>query len=158
MNIPYASECKVLFGMTFHAAIAPRSSNTYKPTTIDWISRSWNILSKPLFNTSYTTCTDDPLKQLWYTAQILPITGEATRQISNTISWYIWEGAIFRIPLSALFRASSWWGLKHLHIHSKCDALLLGRSMAHTYSTAPHWQQIGAVCGDRPLPLLTRLT
>jgi hypothetical protein len=44
------------------------------------------------------------LAQLWHTAQVLPAPSENVGQIVSAFAWYIWQGAIFRVPLSTLQR------------------------------------------------------
>ena len=46
-------------------------------------------------------------------AQILPPTKDNLRQIIMTISWLLWKGAIFRVPLSTLQRTKKerGWGM-----------------------------------------------
>ena len=51
------------------------------------------------------------VERLWYLAQIYPppntpthpsTPDECVRQLNTSISWYVWRGEIFRVPLSTL--------------------------------------------------------
>ena len=46
------------------------------------------------------------LAKIWYVAQIYPPPAECLRQLYTTISWFIWRGDIFRVPLSTLQRGN----------------------------------------------------
>jgi hypothetical protein len=67
------------------------------------------------------------LAKAWYTAQLLPPPEDSIRQINTAVSWFIWLGAIFRVPLSTLYKpkVSGVWAL--IHIDAKCCALILYR-------------------------------
>jgi hypothetical protein len=55
-------------------------------------------------------------------AQILPPPEDNLRQINMTISWFLWKGEIFRVPLSSLQRTKEVvWGM--IHPAAKCMAL-----------------------------------
>jgi hypothetical protein len=65
--------------------------------------------------------------KLWYTAQVLQPPSECLRQIISAIMLYIWQGAIFRVPLSTIQRRKDdgGWGL--IEVNSKCRALMITR-------------------------------
>jgi hypothetical protein len=42
------------------------------------------------------------LARLWYTTQIYAPPDEILRQLNTTISWFIWQGVIFRVTFSTL--------------------------------------------------------
>jgi hypothetical protein len=42
------------------------------------------------------------LVRVWYTTQIFPPPTDHARQINTAISWFLWKGAIFGVPLSKL--------------------------------------------------------
>jgi len=44
------------------------------------------------------------LARVWYATQIFPPPTDQARQINTAISWFLWKGAIFRLPLSTLQR------------------------------------------------------
>jgi len=67
------------------------------------------------------------LAKIWHIAQVFPITKEHARQIGTAISWYIWRGSIFRVPLSTLQRAPQKGGLGLSNVEAKCRALFISR-------------------------------
>ena len=67
------------------------------------------------------------LSKLWYTAQILPAPKTYTQRITAAIAWYIWKGAVFKVPITTLQRSKSMGGWEMIHIEAKCRALLLSR-------------------------------
>ena len=67
------------------------------------------------------------LAKLWYNAQMLQPHSEGLRQIISANAWYIWQGAIFRVPISTKQRRKKdgGWGL--IEVNIKCPALLITR-------------------------------
>jgi hypothetical protein len=52
------------------------------------------------------------LARVWYATQIFPPPTEQARQINTTISWFLWKGAFFRVPLSTLQRPKEYGGVE----------------------------------------------
>jgi hypothetical protein len=67
------------------------------------------------------------LSQIWYVAQILPQLPRHMQQITSVRTWFIWKGAIFRVPATALQRPKTQGGWQMLDIAVKCRTLLLSR-------------------------------
>jgi len=67
------------------------------------------------------------LSKLWYTAQVLQPPSECLRQLVSAVVWYIWQGAIFRVPLSTLQRRKEDGGWHMMEVNIKCRALLIRR-------------------------------
>jgi len=65
------------------------------------------------------------MARVWYLAQIYPPPDECVRQLNITISWYVWRGEIFRVPLSTLQRRKSDGGWDLIHITAKSCAFFL---------------------------------
>jgi hypothetical protein len=63
----------------------------------------------------------------WYTAQNFPPPEDCIRQINTAVSWFVWHGEIFRVPLSTLYKPKERGGWALIHIDAKCRALLLHR-------------------------------
>jgi len=62
----------------------------------------------------------------WCVSQIYPPPDVCVRQLNTTISWFVWEGDIFRVPLSNLYRPKEGgWDLTNMP--AKSHALLLYR-------------------------------
>jgi len=66
------------------------------------------------------------LSKIWYTAQIPPAPNIHT-QLTNAVTWYIWRGTVFRVPVSTLQRPKQTGGLEMPDTEAKCTALLLYR-------------------------------
>jgi hypothetical protein len=62
---------------------------------------------------------------LWYCTQILAISADSAGQINLTATWFIWQAAAFRIPLSTLYRAPREGGLALIDTQAKCLALFI---------------------------------
>ena len=77
----------------------------------------------------------------WYVAQIFPPPADCLRQIKMAITWYIWRGEIFRVPLSTLCRTRETGGWNLTHVETKCHALLISRLQTHCRSegTITNW-------------------
>jgi hypothetical protein len=55
------------------------------------------------------------------------------RQIISAIAWYIWQGAIFRVPISTLQRRKEKGGWGLADAEAKCRALLLYRMWTQSH-------------------------
>jgi hypothetical protein len=65
------------------------------------------------------------LSKIWYTAQILSAPTTYTQKLTTAIAWYIWKGAVFRLPISTLQKPKQMGGWGLTDIASECTALLL---------------------------------
>jgi len=65
------------------------------------------------------------MARVWYLAQMYPPPDECVRQLNTTISWYVWRGEIFGVPLSTRQRRKCEGGWNLIHITSKSCALFL---------------------------------
>jgi hypothetical protein len=102
MGIPYCEEIMIL-GVKLRNTIktsALASWTRLTPLTRTQpqqaYSRDLNLAQRITYVQVYM------LAKLWKTAQMLQPPRECLRQILSTISCYIWQGAIFRVPLSTL--------------------------------------------------------
>ena len=61
------------------------------------------------------------LAKIWHSAQIFPIPIDGVRQLNTAISWYLWRGEIFRVPLSTLQRVrdAEGWNLTNVWVKSR---------------------------------------
>jgi len=66
------------------------------------------------------------LSKILYTAQILPAPNMYT-QVTTAITWYIWGGTVFRVPVSTLQRPKQMGKWEVPDIEAKLEALLLYR-------------------------------
>jgi CHAT domain-containing protein len=67
--------------------------------------------------------------KIWYVAQILPPNSTYIKQLEAIATWYIWHGAIFRVPLATLQRMkeTGGWGMEMIGV--KCKVLLYRRML-----------------------------
>jgi hypothetical protein len=65
------------------------------------------------------------LAKIWHIAQVFPVPKEHAKQLTTAISWYIWKGAILRVPLSTLQRQTESGGLGLIDIPAKCRTIIL---------------------------------
>jgi hypothetical protein len=72
------------------------------------------------------------LAKIWHTVQIFPAPVVYTQELKTEISWYIRQGAFFRVPMSMLQRPKKQGGWALLDISVKCRALLLKRVWAQS--------------------------
>jgi hypothetical protein len=68
------------------------------------------------------------LAKAWYTAQILPPPEDIIRQINTAVSWYVWQGAIFHVPMSTLYKPKEMGGWNLINVAAKCRTLLMCRA------------------------------
>jgi hypothetical protein len=67
------------------------------------------------------------LAKAWHLAQIFSPPMLAVTQINPVISWYLWKGSVFRVPLSTLHRPKHKGGWQLTHLDAKCRTLLYCR-------------------------------
>ena len=60
-------------------------------------------------------------------SQTYPPPDACVRQLNTTISWFVWKGDIFRVPLSTLYRPKEEGGWDLTNLPVKSHALLLYR-------------------------------
>jgi hypothetical protein len=126
MGIQYCEETKIL---GFHMRHTKESS-----------MRSWEVLTARIRATAQEAYLRDLsmdyriryvhdclLARALYTTQIYPPPEKIVRQLNMTISWFIWQGVIFRVQLSTLQnpKEEGEWGL--INPEAKCQALFLYR-------------------------------
>jgi hypothetical protein len=126
-GIPYSEKMKVLglhIKNTIHASV----------------KKSWNVLTSRIrvqALESYQRALDLDQKiryiheylmaRAWYLTQIFPTPDDNLRQINITISWFLWKGEIFRVPISTLQRTKEEGGVGMMQPTAKCMALLYHR-------------------------------
>jgi hypothetical protein len=98
MNIKYATEMKIL-GITFNRTTEQSGRLTWAEVTGKVRGLTCRAYSRDLCLTRRIWYAHTYLlSALWHTAQILPPTQEAIRQITSAVTRYIWKGKIFRVP------------------------------------------------------------
>jgi hypothetical protein len=64
------------------------------------------------------------LSKIGHLAQILPPTKEYVQQLTTVCTWFIWQGAIFRVPITTLRLPKEQGGWALANIDAKCKTLL----------------------------------
>jgi hypothetical protein len=85
----------------------------------------------------------------------LPAPDECIRMLNTSISWFLWKGAIFRMPLSTLECSKDEGGWDLIHLNAKRLALLLHRTWQQsqkpeTFTEA--WLNSWCITDQRPNP------
>ena len=75
------------------------------------------------------------LVRAWFTVQVFPMPPTCERQINTAMTWFLWRGGIFRLPLSTLQRRKLQGGWDLINVDAKSRALLHFR--LQTQSTVP---------------------
>jgi hypothetical protein len=135
-------------GIAYHTAVTILGINfrgTMKQTMVD----TWTRVTAKVRAHAKEAYTKGPfladrityanmylLSKIWYTAQILAAPKSTAQQLQTAITWYIWKGAIFRVPITTLQKSKRYGGWGFVDIAAKCSALLLGRM--HSQSRKAH--------------------
>jgi hypothetical protein len=104
MNIPYSTEVKVLgiqiANTTAQSAVSSwtRITNMVSLQAREAYTRDLDLAQRIQYVHTYM------LAKLRYAAQVLPAPSVQIRQIESAVAWFIWQGDIFRVPLSTLQR------------------------------------------------------
>jgi len=67
------------------------------------------------------------LASVWYKAQIFPPPTDIVKQINAAISYFIWKGSIFKVPLSTLQKPKREGGRALINVMAKCMTLFVMR-------------------------------
>ena len=127
LGIQYVDQIKIL-GITFAKTTEQSRRHTWAEVTGRVRGMASQAYMRDLCLTQRVWYTHTYLlSTLWYTAQVLPPTHEAIRQITAAITRYIWKGTIFRVPVSILYTDPKEGGLGLVDLQSKCRALLVTR-------------------------------
>ena len=61
---------------------------------------------------------------MWHVAQIFPLPRAQAQQLMTNCSWFLWQAATFRVPMTTLQRSKheDGWGLPQVEV--KCKTLL----------------------------------
>jgi hypothetical protein len=104
LDIFYSTKIKVMgFSMTKTIAQSGTSSwarltNMLRTQAREAYSRDLGISLRIQYVHTYL------LGNLWHSAQIFPVPRDCIREIVSAMIWYVWQGAIFRVPISTLQR------------------------------------------------------
>jgi hypothetical protein len=65
--------------------------------------------------------------KIWHVAQIFPLPRAQAQQLMTICSWFLWQGATFRVPATTLQRTKHEGGWSIMNIEVKCRTLLYNR-------------------------------
>ena len=127
MDIPYYDTIKVL-GINVQNTIHATTSKSWNMMTTRIRAQAQEMYTRALdLNQRIRYVHEHLMARVWYMTQILPPPADNLRQINTTISWILWKGEIFRVPLSTLQRTKKEGGWGMIHPAAKCMALFFHR-------------------------------
>ena len=104
IGIPYQTVIKIL-GVRMHNSVSQSANNNWSAVTGRIRAQTLDAYSRDLcLGQRIQYVHNFLLANAWYTAQIFPPPDEHVRQLNTAISWYLWRGEIFKVPLSSLQR------------------------------------------------------
>lgn len=119
-----------ILGITYYSSLQKMQAANWDPLTQQIKFTAKELYNRDLcFYERIWAVHTYVLSQLWYKAQILVLPNNNARQITSVISWFIWHGNIFKVPLSTLERTFKNGGLGLFNIKYKCLALFLNRNL-----------------------------
>jgi hypothetical protein len=124
MNIPYHDTAKI-FGFQIKSTVR-------KSVFTGWTKTTAIIRTQAQENYCRTMTLDMRIKYAHeylmaharYVSQIYPLPDVCVRQLNTTISWFVWKGDIFRVPLSTLYQPKEDGGWDVTNFSAKSHALL----------------------------------
>jgi hypothetical protein len=123
MNIPYHDTAKIL-GFQI-------KSTVWESVFTGWTKTTAIIRKQPQENYCRTMTLDMIIKYAHGACMVcvtnLPPPDVCVRQLNTTISWFIWKGDIFRVPLSTLYQPKEVGGWDVTNFSAKSHAVLLYR-------------------------------
>jgi hypothetical protein len=135
MDIPYNDEITVL-GFKIQKSIARAASAGWARITHMVRTQARDIYSRDLgLSQRIQYAHVYLLAKLWQTAQIYPAPTECVEQIVAAVARFIWQGAIFRVPISTLQEKRSEGGWDLTDAAAKCRALLITRIWTQSQSS-----------------------
>ena len=126
IDIPYHTEANIL-GFHITSKVQDSAHKSWTITTAQIRAPTQDAYCRDLSLDKRIKYVHDYLMtRVRYIAQIYPPLDECVRRL-KTISWYVWGGEIFRVPLSTLQNRKGEGGWDLTHIIAKSCALFLYR-------------------------------
>jgi hypothetical protein len=117
-----------ILGINFHPKTGQTTDNNWAQLTGKIRAQASETYNRELGIEQRIQCIHTYLMaKAWYVAQILPLPTSYERQLNTTIDWYVWNGAIFKVPLSTLQRQKEKGGLDLVNIGATSRALYYHR-------------------------------
>lgn len=127
MGVTYYPHIRI-FGVTFGKFIRTSTVTSWDNVTAVIRTQATEIYcSELLLHQRIHHANIHLMAKAWFLAELLPPPVGTLRQITTILSWCLWRGRVFRVPLSTLHRNKrrGGWGL--VHLEAKCRNLLLCR-------------------------------
>jgi hypothetical protein len=136
MGIKYRQDVKIL-GVRFANKIARSSFLSWSIVApkIKCMTREHYAFGKESY--MYTSLSYPN----WYTGQVFPIPKSVTRVVSMVMLWYIWQGDIFRLPVSTLHLQPQEGGVGLTDIEVQSQTLFLVRCWRQ-------YKNVGSITAD----------
>jgi len=135
MGIPYYENMKIL-GIHFTSTISQSALKSWSVVTDGLRAQACEAYYRELsLNKRIHFVHTLMSARVWFTAQIFPKLPTCERQINTAITWFLWRGSIFRVPLSTIQRRKLQFGWNLINVGAESRALLHFR--LQTQSTAP---------------------
>ena len=127
VNIPYHDTATIL-GFQIKNTIGESALTSWTKTTAKIRAQAQEAYCRLLTLDKRIQFVHEYLMpRAWYVSQIYPPPPPdvCVRQLNMTISWFVWKGDIFRVPLSTLYRPKEEGGWDLTILPAKSHALLL---------------------------------
>jgi len=133
MNISIKPTVKIL-DIDFQASTRGKTENTWTKISNTMQQQSREVYRRDLtLQQRIQYVNTYLLAKIWYVAQFYTPPATIIRQLNTTISYFIWKGSVFRVPLSTLQKAKHEGGLDLINPLSKCRTMCLLRFMELYY-------------------------
>jgi len=127
MNIPYHDTATIL-GFQIKNTVGESALASWTKTTTNLRAQAQEAYCRMLTLDKRIQFVHEYLMaRAWYVSQIYPPPDVCVRQLNTTISWFLWKGDIFRVPLSTMYRPKEEGGWDLTNLPAKSHALLLYR-------------------------------
>jgi hypothetical protein len=102
MGLAYHQDIRIL-GVTFGRTVHTSTITSWRNVTGSVCAQAQEIYYRDLL---LHQCIQHAniylMAKVWFLAQIFPPPVDILRQINTVLSWCLWKGSIFRVPLSTL--------------------------------------------------------
>jgi len=131
MNIPYHDTATIL-GFQIKNTVRESALASWTKTTANIRAQAQDAYCRMLtLDERIQFVHEYLLARAWYVSQIYPPPDVCVRQLNTTISWFVWKGDIFCVPLSTVYRTKERGGWDLTNLSAKSHALLLYRMRQH---------------------------
>jgi hypothetical protein len=127
LDIPYRDSITIL-GMTMRSTLRESSDTSWTNTIAKIRKQAQESYHRHLtFDKRVQFIHEYVYSRAWYMTQKYHPTKNSIRQINTTTSWFLCKGAIYRVPLSTLYRQKTRGGWGLVNFGAESYTLLLYR-------------------------------